>query len=209
MSDNNQISNNDYSSKNELRLQLYKTLKDKQVNHIYFYEKRMDFNSLKTLRDKINTYTYTSKGQTLQDNLLINSNVNPIVIHVHCPGGDIDAGISAMKLVHKCNIPVITVVDGLAASAATFMCMASSLRVINPHGHMLIHQLSQSRSLKGKYLSIEDRYLRIKKYMNMLRKIYRKYTKLNKEQIKKILQKDVYIDANTCLKYGLVDKIMN
>ena len=191
-----------------LKLKLNKVLENKAVNHIYFYEKRLDFNSLKTLREKINTYTYTSTGQTVHDNLLVNSRVNPLLIHIHCPGGDIDAGISAMQLIHNCVIPVITIVDGLAASSATYMCMASSYRVINPNGHMLIHQLSQQRTFKGKYLSIEDRYIRIKKYMRTLRNIYEQYTKLTKEQIKTILNKDLYLDANTCLKYGLVDKIM-
>ena len=203
----NQLTN-DVSQK-DVKLKLYQILKDKQANHIYFYEKHLNFNSLQLLRDKISVYVSTMKGHTLQDSLSVNSTVNPIVLHVHCPGGDIDAGIAAMKLIHQCCIPVITMVDGLAASAATYMCMASSLRIINPHGHMLIHQLSQLKALKGKYISIEDRYLRIKKYMETLKKIYNKYTKLTSEQIKEILQKDLYLDSTTCLKYGLVDKIMD
>ena len=38
--------------------------------------------------------------------------------------------------------------------------------------------------------------------------IYTKYTKIPKTVLKDLLKKDIYLDAKTCLKYGLVDKII-
>ena len=39
-------------------------------------------------------------------------------------------------------------------------------------------------------------------------KIYRAYTNLDDTTLSKILSQDIYMDASTCKKYGLVDKIM-
>ena len=44
--------------------------------------------------------------------------------------------------------------------------------------------------------------------MKTLKKIYRAYTNLDDKTLSKILSQDIYMDAITCKKYGLVDKIM-
>jgi len=42
----------------------------------------------------------------------------------------------------------------------------------------------------------------------ILYKFYKKYTKLKKKQIVKILKRDLWFDAEECLKHGLVDYIV-
>lgn len=187
---------------------LYRIIKDRSVNHIFFYEKYMNNAAVESLRTKINSYNHVIPGTMLNKNIRVWSNPNPILLHVHCPGGDVDAGLSAMKLIYKSTVPIITVVDGISASAATYMCMISKLRLINPHGHMLIHQPTNNFPIKGKFQNIEDKYLRIKKYMNTLKKIYKTYSTINETTLNKILSQDIYMDATTCKKYGLVDKII-
>lgn len=187
---------------------LHNLFKDRHVNHIYFYEKSLNHISVNKLRDKLNLYSQNYQGFTLNNNYNIKSNINPIVLHIHCPGGDIDSGLTAMKLIHHSNIPIITIIDGLAASAATYMCMVSNLRLIYPNAYMLIHQPSDILMTKGKFSTIEDKYFRIKQYMITLKKIYKKYTSLNSKQLSTLLAKDIYIDASTCIKYNLVDIII-
>ena len=120
-----------------------------------------------------------------------------------------DAGLTAMKIIYNSKIPIITIVDGLVASAATFMCLTSKLRLMNPHGYMLIHQPSNTISTKGQFNTIEDKYIRIKKYMLTLKKIYKKYSKLGDTELSNILSNDIYMDAPTCKKNGLIDRIMD
>jgi ATP-dependent protease ClpP protease subunit len=45
-------------------------------------------------------------------------------------------------------------------------------------------------------------------FMDKINEIYGQYTKIPKNVLKDILKRDIYMDAKTCLKYGLVDKII-
>jgi len=200
--------NSEYMEKKKNSEKLYQIIQDKSVNHIYFYNKYIDNKSVQSLRIQLSSYNNIIPGTMLNKNIRLWSTPTPIMLHIHCPGGEVDAGLAAMKLVYNSKIPIITVVDGLAASAATYMCMVSSLRMINPHGHMLIHQPTNNFPIKGKFQNIEDKYLRIKKYMKTLTQIYKNYSNLKDNTLKEILSQDIYMDANTCKKYGLVDKIL-
>lgn len=208
MSSNNKSRKNESKNKNNNKICLLKKLKDSHCNHIFFYEKQLNSKSVNKLRDLLRPYRYKT-GFTLDANPSgIKSNIRPIVLHLHCPGGDIDSGFEAMKLIYKSDIPIITVVDGVLASAATFMCIVADLRLIYPHGHMLIHQPSNFTTSKGKFNTIEDKYLRIKKYMSTLKKIYKKFSVLNEKKLSQLLAQDIYLDANTCKDFGLIDYIM-
>ena len=51
--------------------------------------------------------------------------------------------------IKKSNIQIDTYVDGMIASAATFIFLAGTNRYIGEYGHILIHQLSTE--FWGKY----------------------------------------------------------
>ena len=40
-----------------------------------------------------------------------------------------------------------------------------------------------------------------------IKKIYRKYSSITVKQLDTLLKKDLLLNANTCIKYGLVDDI--
>jgi ATP-dependent Clp protease protease subunit len=189
-----------------LKSRLFKSLKNDFCNHIFFYEKKLDIDSITKLRRNLQLYI---KDTSFTSGIYkVKNTINPVILHLNCPGGDIDAGFQIMKFIENLEVDVIICVDGLVASAATFMCLVSKLTVIYPHGHMLIHQPSEFISSKGKFNTIEDKYLRIKQYMKILIKLYKKYTNLDEEQLKKLLSHDIYLDASTCKKYRLVDYIL-
>ena len=104
------------------------------------------------------------------------------------------------------RIPIISIVDGCAASAATLMTIAASKRQINKHAYMLIHQLSSG--MWGKYREMKDEIENLDNMMITIRDIYMEYTKIPKKKLDEILDHDLWFDAETCLKYGLVDEII-
>ena len=71
---------------------------------------------------------------------------------------------------------------------------------------MLIHQLSGSDS--GKYYELQDQMTNMRILMSTINKIYLNKTKLNNDTLAALLQKDLWLDAETCLSYGLVDEII-
>ena len=129
-----------------------------------------------------------------------------IFLHVNSHGGDLFAGLAAMDEIRKSKVPVISIVDGCAASAATLMTIAADKRQINKHAYMLIHQLSSG--MWGKYKEMKDEIENVDNMMKTIREIYLEYTKIPKKKLNEILDHDLWFDAETCLKYGLVDEII-
>jgi len=71
---------------------------------------------------------------------------------------------------------------------------------------MLVHQLSSG--MWGKYKEMKDEMENVDNMMKTIREIYLEYTKIPKKKLDEILDHDLWFDAETCLKYGLVDEII-
>jgi len=130
----------------------------------------------------------------------------PIRLHINSPGGSLLDGLAAVDYIRNCRVPVHTIIDGSAASAATLMSVVGTKRYIHRHSFMLIHQLSSG--LFGKYEEMVDDFENSTKLMNTIKGIYKKYTKIPENTLKDILKRDLWLDSATCVKYGLVDEII-
>ena len=75
-------------------------------------------------------------------------------IFINSGGGSVVSGISSMDTILRTKVPVHTYVDGLAASAATFLSVVGNYRFMSRNSYMLIHQLSSS--FWGTYANFED-----------------------------------------------------
>lgn len=65
-----------------------------------------------------------------------------IEVHINSPGGDVFDGLAIYNSLAQRAGNVTTVVDGLAASAASFIAMAGKTRMICPGAMMMIHEAS-------------------------------------------------------------------
>ena len=71
---------------------------------------------------------------------------------------------------------------------------------------MLIHQLSSG--LWGKYEELQDDMKNNDLLMKTIKSLYQEHTKIPKTKLNQILKHDLWFDAKTCLRYGLVDDII-
>lgn len=62
-----------------------------------------------------------------------------IEVHINSPGGDVFDGLAIYNSLAQRPGNVVTVVDGLAASAASFIAQAGKVRTIAPGAMMMIH----------------------------------------------------------------------
>ena len=129
-----------------------------------------------------------------------------IFLHINSHGGDLFAGLAAMDEIRKSKVHITSIIDGCAASAATLMSIAADKRLMNKHAYMLIHQLSSG--MWGKYREMKDEIENVDNMMKTIRDVYLEYTKIPKKKLNEILDHDLWLDAETCLKYGLVDEII-
>ena len=127
-------------------------------------------------------------------------------IFINSVGGSITAGISGLEHIRLSKIPTHTVVDGLCASAATFLSVVATERYMTEYSFMLIHQLSTN--FWGKYSEFEDAKQNLDLMMSTIKKIYQRYTKVPKRKINSMLKRDLLWDSKQCLAYGLIDEII-
>jgi ATP-dependent Clp endopeptidase proteolytic subunit ClpP len=190
------------------------TKKDIQVNggkpekHIAVHENRIYYyagvsrESAVELNKKVGELE--SKSITLSNTLDIDPPTLKILIN--SGGGSITAGISSMDTILRTKVPVHTYVDGFCASAATFLSVVGDHRYMSRNSYMLIHQLSTG--FWGKYSEFEDEKQNLDLMMKTIKDVYKKYTKVPMKKLDKILKHDLFWDANTCLKYGMIDEII-
>ena len=121
-------------------------------------------------------------------------------------GGSVFAGFAAVDYIRNSKVPVVSIIDGCAASAATIMSVVAEKRFMHKHSFMLIHQLSSG--MWGNYESLKDEMQNCDLLMEKIKEIYDENTDIPKKTLTQILKRDLWFDADTCLKYGLVDEII-
>ena len=129
-----------------------------------------------------------------------------IKIHINSEGGDLFAGLSMSDAIRLCKVPVTTIIEGEAASAATIISVVADKRMITKNSHMLIHQMSTG--FWGKYNEFLDEMKNQKTLMDIMKKIYNEYTNITIKELNVCLKKDIYWTPEYCLENGLVDEIL-
>ena len=172
-------------------------------NHIYFYCSVNKKNILKLIT-AIRDVTKRLKFSEIEygvNNLKIN-------LHINSFGGSVFAALAAIDTIISNDIPIVSIVEGGAASAATLISVVCQERKITPNSFMLVHQLSSG--FWGKMEEIKDEFINLKKLMKTLTKIYKEHTEIDNSDdtsIKDLLKRDLWLSSKECLKHGMVDEI--
>tara|TARA_Y100001963_G_scaffold53081_1_gene74384 strand:- start:625 stop:1257 length:633 start_codon:yes stop_codon:yes gene_type:complete len=171
-------------------------------NRVYFYSEvtRPKILALNKTLKRLEI-DMSNRARTLQTTY-----VGDIYLHINSYGGSVFAGFSAVDYIKQSEVPVTTTIDGCAASAATMMSVVGQHRLMHEHAYMLIHQLSAGSW--GKYEELKDNMANNDLLMKAIKDIYVKNTKIPAKELSKILKHDLWWDAKTCLKYGLIDEII-
>lgn len=132
--------------------------------------------------------------------------LTPIWLHIHSYGGSLFTAFSIADQLKMIKSPIYSVIEGICASAATLLALSCSKRYILPGSFMLIHQLSGS--MWGTHEQFKDELNLQNKLMERLVEFYVKHSGVTDEQIRGMLTRDYWLDAEECLKLKLVDEIL-
>lgn len=167
-------------------------------NHIYFYD---DVNTENCL--ELNKMIVELSKELQRHSLEYDTSPAKIYLHINSYGGELLACFSTVDYIRNCPIPIVSIVEGCAASAATLLSVVCDERYMTPSSYMLIHQLRGG--YWGKFDEMEEDLDNSRKFMEQIYNIYEEHTKLCRKQLRRLLRKDEWWDYNTCLEYGLVD----
>jgi len=181
---------------------LFPNNKSTNDNKIYFYDEINPITAFllnKQINEKGNELMALTIKYSLEQPI-------PLYIHVNSPGGDMFSALSIMDNVIESKVPIISRIEGVCASAATFFVVASNRRQIRKHSHILIHELASGHH--GKYSDSKTHLENLDNFMKMMKSIYRERTKIPDKVLEEVLKKDLYLDSKLALKYGFVDEII-
>ena len=171
-------------------------------NNIYF----TDDITMDTI-NKLNKQMRSLQTKLITMSNSLNIEPPPIRLHITSNGGSVFAAFKAINCMKSLTVPIYTIVDGYAASAATMISVCGDKRYINKYSNMLIHELRSATSW-NKMSELEDEVENMKKIMDQIKDIYVEHTNLTRSELNKLLKRDIDWSPSECLKAGLVDEII-
>ena len=169
-------------------------------NNIYFYSDVTTTSCLKLIK-YINKLTENSLITSIKYNIP----PPPIYLHLQSYGGEMIPAYSVVDHIQNNKVPIESIIEGTAASAATLISLVCHKRRITRNSYMLIHQMSTT--ITGTIDNIIDDCEFNTKLMNAMKNIYIQKTILKQSDLDLILQRDKWWNSIECLEKGLVDTI--
>jgi ATP-dependent Clp protease protease subunit len=169
-------------------------------NHIYF---QTDVN--KNTISELVTLIREAEEECYLSAFIMKIPEIPIYLHINSFGGSIFAAFAAIDVIQACRVPVHTIIEGATASAGTLMSIVGKKRYITPSSYMLIHQLSSS--YHGKMEELKDEFKNLQEMTKKIKDLYIKHCKIPAVELTKLLKHDLWLNADKCLKHGLVDEL--
>ena len=132
-----------------------------------------------------------------------------IYLYINSPGGSITSGLSIYDTMQFIKPDVSTICVGQAASMGAILLAggAESKRFSLPNSRMMIHQ--PISGFQGQASDIDIHAKEGLKMKSLVNSILSKHTGKTEKQIAKDTDRDNFMDAESALKYGLIDEILN
>lgn len=127
-------------------------------------------------------------------------------LHICSPGGEIFPAFSTVDTIRKMKSKVYTHIEGSVASAGTLISSIGDKRFMGKHAHLLIHQLSGG--MYGKFSEMEDEFYNANTLMKLIKSFYKETTKIPMKKLDELLKKDLWLTAEECLEFGIIDEIV-
>lgn len=124
-----------------------------------------------------------------------------INLHIQSDGGDLNAGLGCMDFLRSMKARVVTIAEGMCASAATFLFLGGDERVVTQNSYILIHQLGSE--FWGNYENMKDEMKYCDKLMKQMKKIYLHETSIPESKLDRLMKRDLYLSYNKCVRYGI------
>ena len=132
----------------------------------------------------------------------------PITVYINSPGGSADSGFAIFDLFRFSPCPIVTVANGVVASAAVLIYLGTpkERRVALPNARFLLHQ--PSTAMRGQATDIDITAREILKLRSRYNQIVHEATGKPLDKVTKDSDRDFWLTANEAAEYGLVGRVI-
>jgi ATP-dependent Clp protease protease subunit len=133
-----------------------------------------------------------------------------IHLYINSPGGTITAGLAIYDTMRFIRCDVATYCVGQAASMGAILFAAgySKKRFMLPNSRVLLHQPMVSGVMTGVATDLEIEAKEILRLRTRLYDILAEHTGRDAEQIEKDCDRNLWLEAEEAINYGLADQIL-
>ncbi len=130
--------------------------------------------------------------------------------YINSPGGSITAGLAVYDTMQFLRCDVATYCVGQAASMAAVLLAGgdSGKRFLLPNSRVLLHQPHITGILEGPATDLDIEAREILRLRSRLYDIIAKHTGQTPEKIEKDCDRNLWLEADEAVEYGLVDRIL-
>jgi ATP-dependent Clp protease protease subunit len=133
-----------------------------------------------------------------------------IHFYINSPGGSITAGLAVYDTMRflRCNVATYCIGQAASMGAVLFAGGEKGKRFILPNGRVLLHQPLLSGEMVGPATDLEIEAIEILRLRERLYNILSEHTGQNADKIKKDCDRNLWLEAQESVNYGLADKIL-
>src|SRR4051812_34084332 len=147
----------------------------------------------------------TVSAKSFLDDLNALGDVDAITLRINSPGGDVFDGVAIHNAIKNHKAKVTAHVDGIAASAASFIAMAADKIVMPANSFLLIHGASGvSFGNSDDMRAVADDLDRIDKSLTAT---YVARAKSTTAKVKALMKEDRLMDAAEAKEWGFTDEV--
>lgn len=129
-----------------------------------------------------------------------------IKLHINSDGGEVFGALSIVDRIQSSKVPVYSYAEGIVASASTLISVSCHKRYIRKNTILLIHQVRSW--FEGTYEDFNDEKQNMDLVMKIIKNVYLKHTKFTEDELNTLLKRDIYLNAEDAIRYGLADEII-
>ena len=133
---------------------------------------------------------------------------NDITMHIDSPGGSVKSGLSMVDVMDYIKSDIRTINTGMAASMGSVLLGAGTK---GKRGSLRFSQTMLHQSSGGAVGNIQDAEISMiewRKVNNILFELLGGYCGKSAEQVKNDASRDLWLDAEQALSYGIIDEIV-
>jgi ATP-dependent Clp endopeptidase proteolytic subunit ClpP len=141
-------------------------------------------------------------AQTLDE---LPDTVTRIELHVNSPGGDVFDGIAIMNALRAHAATVTVIVDGIAASAASFIAASADTLIMAPNSELMIHDAWGL--VVGNAADMKQMAELLDHLSNNIASVYARKAGGSTEDWRAAMQRESWFSAEEALAAGLADQV--
>lgn len=130
----------------------------------------------------------------------------PLDIRIDSGGGDVYEAFAMCSAIQRYEGETVAYIDGLAASAASYIAVVCDRVVMNDYAFLMIHNAWTCCSGNADYL--EECIARLRNIDDTIAKIYEKRTAYTLDEIKNLMKAETWFSAESALETGFAQEVV-